>query len=610
MSSKFKEYKFRASSISKLMPNAKGGEVLSVGAKTYLNELYEDTIFGEGPEVDTIEMQKGNLMEDSAIALLRKTTQYFYQKHDENIELSNEYITGHPDIVDINKEEIIDIKCPFHVRTWFRYTEKDALSNYYWQLLSYMWLTGYTSGKIAVCGMPTPEALIFEDLKKKGGYNKEQTSSPEAYAIWEKKVYNLHNFEVIDEKDRIKLFDVPYSKEDVERIISKVKAAREYLMMLESSEKLSLAVQKSATDSFLTTTSASNANLSITDRIISKYREFGIELKFDEQIKGASVSQYRFTPLNKGVKIEKAKAYNSDIQALLKSESVLIETPIPKTGQIGIQIPNEVRTTINMPEANTEKNLVLSIGQSIDGQDYKLDLATAPHLLVAGATGSGKSVLLKTIISQLKSKKHQYVILDPKREFDVSEKEHIQIHHCLDLAKQIIMARMNESNKSSLVPHVIILDEMETLLADTSKVIYEIDEVAYPPLITKYNETASGAITSKQVKNPEYLQQLKIQANQPKLGDACRELIEYIVRLGRSEKVHLICATQNPTVKNISSSIKANCPTRICLRVATSTNSQVIIDTAGGEKLLGNGDMLLMSPKENGFIRLQSYYTE
>jgi len=605
--SKFANYKFRASSIDRIMATPKkAGEVLSEGAKTYLHEIYEDSIFGEAPEVSTIEMQKGNEMEPEAIALLRKARQKFYQKHPATEELKNDYITGHPDIVDMNDQKIIDIKCPFRVRTWFRYTEKDALKNYYWQILSYLWLTGYKQGEIAVCAMPTPQHLILRDAQKQGYFHKEDELTPEKYEEEDQKLHNLHNFAVIGEKDRIKFFEVDYSQGDVDKMISKITSAREYLQQLEASESLSLAVQKSATQSFVANL---GSNLSEIDKIISKYKEFGIELKFDEKVQGASVSQYRFTPLKAGVKIEKAKAYNADIQAVLKSDSVLIETPIPKTGQIGIQIPNEVRATINLPKVEkVEQDLVFSIGQSIDGQDYKLDLATAPHLLVAGATGSGKSVLLKTIISQLESKKQKFVILDPKREFEFSKKDHTDIFNELKLAKKLIQDRTKFADKSTLEPFVLILDEMETLLADNHKIDYEIDLERYPQFLTKTNITAKGSVSMKQVKNPAYEEQLKIQKSQPKLGDACRDLIEYIVRLGRSEKVHLICATQNPTVSNISSTIKANCPTRICLRVSSQVNSQVILDTQGGEKLLGNGDILLMSPKENGLIRLQGYF--
>lgn len=607
--SKFASYKFRASQIHRLMANAKGSEVLSVGAKTYLHEIYEDSIFGESPEVATIEIQKGNEVENDAIALLRKIRQKFYKKHPEDDELSNEYITGHLDIVDLEDEMVIDIKCPFRVRTWFRYTEKDALDKYYWQLLSYLWLTGYKKGEIAVCAMPTPDHLILKDLQKQGFFYREGELSQEKYEEEEQKHYNLHNFSVIEEKDRIKFYRVEFNQEDVDRMISKIEAGRQYLMQLEASESLSLAVQKSASESYLTTTSAVNSNLSITDRLVTKYREFGIELKYDEGIVGASVTQFRFTPLKKGVKIEKAKAYNADIQAVLKSDSVIIETPIPKTGQIGIQIPNEVRTVVKREKIDSTNNLVLSIGQAIDGSDYQLDLATAPHLLVAGATGSGKSVLLKTIIDQLHSKHHTYAILDPKREFGSKAiSDHVKIHTLLLESQREIQARMSISDKSKLAPHIIILDEMETLLSDSQKLDYQVDEEKYPPFIQKINELKDGTIKGIQVKNPAYEEQLKIQRAQPKLGDACRELIEYIVRLGRSEKVHLICATQNPTVQNISSSIKANCPTRICLRVASEVNSRVILDTNGGEKLLGNGDMLLMSPKENGLTRLQGYF--
>lgn len=601
----FSNYKFRASSIHRLMANGKSGEVLSAGAKTYLHEIYEDSIFGEGPEVTTSPIQKGKLMEKEAIALLRKIRQKFYQKHPEEQKLENDYIEGHPDIIDFAGGSVIDIKCPFHVRTWFRYTEKDALSNYYWQLLSYLWLTGYKTGEIAVCAVPTPDHLIFEDARKQGLLYRQDSLTPEEYALEEEKLENLHNFSAIAEKDRIKFFRVTYNQDDVDRMISKITSAREYLIQLEASESLALAVQKSSDSSFV---SSGLADLPTVDKIISKYKEFGIELRFDQEINGASVTQYRFTPLKKGVKIEKAKIYNADIQAVLESDSVLIETPIPRTGQIGIQIPNEVRKVITRDVIDPTRNLLLSIGQSIDGSDYQLDLATAPHLLVAGATGSGKSVLLKSVIQQLQSKHQAYCILDPKSEFENSLKDHGEIHQMLKECVETIQERTKIREKSTLHPLVIILDEMETLLADSSKLPYEIDPERYPKLLHTVNINAKGGMSTKSVKNPEYEQQLTIQRSQPKLGEACRDLIEYIVRLGRSEKVHLICATQNPTVSNVSSTIKANCPTRICLRVSSEVNSRVILDTNGGEKLLGTGDMLLMSPKENGLIRLQSYF--
>lgn len=587
----------------------KAGEVLTETAQTYLSEKFEDIIFGEPPDLYTMEIQKGKECENEAISLIRKVTQKFYTKFDENIELSNEFAKGHPDIAEVATGELIEVKCPFRVRTWFRYTETKAFKAYVWQVKCYLWMLGLTKGKLAICAIPTPLNLILEDMKAHGSYNKSQTLTEAQYQEWEERFHNYHNFEAIPEMDRVKFYDVVLTQDDIDQMKSKVISAREHLQKIESSDSLAHAITRPKEVSFITTGISAISDLSDTDRIISKYKEFGIELKFDEKIQGASVSQYRFTPLRQGIKIEKAKAYNSDIMAVLKSDSVIIETPIPKTGQIGIQIPNETRTVITLPKVEKPvSDLVLSIGQTIGGQDYKLDLATAPHLLVAGATGSGKSVLLKTIISQLQDKKIGFEILDPKSEFENSIKDHTRIYGVLTEIKQAIIKNTKITDKSKISPFVIILDEMETLLADTQKVPYPIDLAKYPVFITKYKTLANGGFTSKEIKNPAYLEELRTQRFQPKLGEACAGLIEYIVRLGRSEKIHLICATQNPTVKNVSSTIKANCPTRICLRVSTQVNSQVILDEPGGEKLLGNGDMLLMSPKETGLTRLQSYY--
>lgn len=607
--SNFANWKCRASAFDAFKgTSTKASEILTDTAKSYLNEKFEDGLFGETPDLYTIEIQKGKECENEAISLIRKVTQKFYTKFDDKVEISNEFVKGHPDIADAITGELIEIKCPFRVKTWFRYTETKAFKAYEWQVKAYLWMLGLTTGKLAICAIPTPPALIVEDMKACGAYNKNLTLPDAEYREWEDKFKNYHNFEVIPEMDRVKFYDVTLTQDDIDKMTSRIMLSREYLQKLESSDSLAHAITRPKEVSFLTTGLSSVSDLSDTDRIISKYKEFGIELKFDEKIQGASVSQYRFTPLRQGIKIEKAKAYNSDIMAVLKSDSVIIETPIPKTGQIGIQIPNEVRTILSLPTAKPTKDLILSVGQNIGGQDYELDLATAPHLLIAGATGSGKSVLLKTIISQLKNKKVGFEILDPKSEFTNSIKEHEGIYKKLKEIKQTIIKNTKITDKSTINPFIIILDEMETLLADTQKVEYKIDLEKYPIFITKYRTSANGSVSSKEIKNPAYLQERTTQRFQPKIGEACGALIEYIVRLGRSEKIHLIGATQNPTVKNISSTIKANCPTRICLRVSSQVNSQVILDEPGGEKLLGNGDMLLMSPKETGLIRLQSYF--
>jgi hypothetical protein len=159
----FENYKFRPSEVAKLMTESKkAGEVLSVGAKTYLEELYLDKLFGQSPRPASVEMEKGTMCEDEGIALYRKVKQIFTKKNQD--QLQNEFLKGTPDLILIDK--IVDIKIPFTNRKWYRYTEKDALDYYYWQLVSYMYLTGKTKAEIAVCAIATPEYLIVEECKK------------------------------------------------------------------------------------------------------------------------------------------------------------------------------------------------------------------------------------------------------------------------------------------------------------------------------------------------------------------------------------------------------------------------------------------------------------
>jgi DNA segregation ATPase FtsK/SpoIIIE, S-DNA-T family len=422
----------------------------------------------------------------------------------------------------------------------------------------------------------------------------------------EDEVRSLHNYDCIPVEHRIKSFCFDLVQEDVEKLKSRIIQAREYLTKLDNADSHNLAIIKTK-QSFVTSTTTGQ-NLPIIESIISKYNEFGIELKFDEVVTGASVLQYRFTPLRAGIKIDKASKYNADIQALLKTDSVLIETPIPKTGQIGIQIPRTDRQSIQLPETSHLPNLLINLGQEVNGDNYTLDIATAPHVLIAGSTGSGKSVLIDSIVNQLETKQAAYFLLDPKREFTSNPKSESNLEDIYGLllrAKGSILDRQDIQDKTLFHPVIYILDEMELAMSSKEKLHYEITA---PQFVEVMEELAGGKIKIKQVKNPKYAIQLSEQKAMPTYGQAITELVEFITRVGRSEKIHFIGATQNPTVKNLSSSIKANCPTRICLRVSQRSNSQVILDTDGGEKLLGKGDMLLMNPAEQSLIRLQGYY--
>jgi len=605
--SKFQNYKFRASQISKIMVTAKGGEVLSVGAKTYLNEIYEDSIFGEAPEVDTIEMQKGNLLESDAIRLLSKARNNFYQKHPEDKKLENEYIQGHPDILDVSDQEVIDIKIPFRVRKWFRYTEKDALDNYYWQLLSYMWMAGYQKATIAVCAMPTPDDLIQRDAQKEGFSYKANELSPEKFEEEYQKFLNLHNFAVIQEKDRIKFFNVPYNQEDIDRIISKVESAREYLMQLESSESLSLAVQKSATQSFVSTL---GTGLSEIDKIISKYKEFGIELSFVEKIEGASIIQYRFQPIKKGVKIEKASYYSKDIQALFESDNIRILTPIAGTGLIGIEFVKDKKDVLKLETVPKLEGAKFSIGRTVENKDYIIDFneSTTPHMIVAGTTGSGKTVFLNSMLNQLEAntdpKKLKTIIIDPKNEFsDRKFKNGFAIERISEIESLLDNIINNMDHRYGRV----IEDEFE--IYEEDKILIVVEELADLLGHKEKKEVSVKTESKDKIVNGVVIEMDKFSIKQIPLSEVIQNQIQRIAQKGRAAGIHLVICTQNPLSKEIGSTLKANLPVSVSFRVKTETNSKVVLDFAGAEKLTGNGDGLIIDSKQKEPLRFQSYYT-
>jgi nucleoside-triphosphatase THEP1 len=610
----FSKYKFRASELKSLMTEPKTkDEVLSVGAKTYLNEIYEDLIFGESPEVSTIEMQKGNAMEKDAIGLLRKISQKFYSKHPDDQKLENDFIEGHPDIKDDIDKEVIDIKCPFHVRTWFRYTEKQALDNYYWQILSYLWLTGYKKGKIAVCAMPTPEHLILQDAKKQSYFWRQDELGEEKFAEEEQKLYNLHNFGVIAEKDRIKLFDVWYNQDDVDRIISKVQAGREYLMQLASSEKLSLAIQKPKLLSFVD--SELGATLEIESKVISKYREFGIELSFVEKIDSPSVIQYRFKPLSKGTKIEKAGRYSKDIQALFKSDDIRILTPIFGTDLIGIEFVKKQKDLLKIETSPKLEGVQFSIGRTVENKDYIIDFtdSVSPHLLVAGTTGSGKTVFLNSILTQLEANSGEdelkTIIIDPKNEFGKRKFRNgyaVESIHTIEetLHNLVLNMEIRYGKEIDLEDEqyqfyrqieekqiVVVIEELADLLGQKDK--KELVEK-----VGSKDKMVNGRV--------ETLDQFKV--TQLQMSELIQTYIQRLAQKGRAAGIHLVICTQNPLSKEIGSTLKANLPVSICFRVKTETNSKVVLDFAGAEKLTGNGDGLILDSNQKEPLRFQSYF--
>ncbi len=348
------------------------------------------------------------------------------------------------------------------------------------------------------------------------------------------------------------------------------------------------------------------ANANIIKRTLMK---FGIDVEMDEVSIGPSVTRYSLKPAE-GVKVSRIVALQNDLALALAAHPIRIEAPIPGKSLVGIEIPNSVKTTVGLGTilASEEyqlsaKPLLVSLGKSIPGKCYFGNMEKMPHLLIAGATGSGKSVTIHSIITSLlfrNSPEHmKFIMIDPKR---VELTLYNNIPHLLtpvitDPKKTILALKwaakemdrrydILESKKvrdiESYHKNILGNKESETELDDDGE---EIKIETMPYIIIVIDELAD------------------IMQSYP------RELESAIVRLAQMSRavgIHLILSTQRPSVNVITGLIKANVPARIALQVASQIDSRTILDTGGAEKLLGAGDMLYVGAEMSKPVRLQS----
>lgn len=343
---------------------------------------------------------------------------------------------------------------------------------------------------------------------------------------------------------------------------------------------------------------------------------FGIDVEMDEISIGPSVTRYALKPAE-GVKLSKIVGLNNDLALALAAHPIRIEAPIPGKSLVGIEIPNTTKTMVGLASllASTEyqsspKPLLVSMGKGITGKSYFADLAKAPHMLVAGATGSGKSVTIHTLITSLLFRNApenlKFILIDPKR------------------------VELTLYNK---IPHLltpVITDPKKAILAlkwagKEMQRRYDILEKSAVRDIGSYHAnvlTPALELARTAKENGEEIDPKEMPETMPymviiidELADIMqtypRELEAAIVRLAQMSRavgIHLILSTQRPSVNVITGLIKANVPTRVALQVASQIDSRTILDTAGAEKLLGAGDMLYQGGDMSKPVRLQSAY--
>ncbi len=334
------------------------------------------------------------------------------------------------------------------------------------------------------------------------------------------------------------------------------------------------------------------------NKLVKTLNSYGVETKILAMSRGPSVTRFELKPLA-GVKISKITSLSDDISLHLAAEGVRIEAPIPGRGAIGVEVPNYVRSIVNFrsilesPEFSTMSlPLIFAVGKDIAGNPVVGNLEKMPHLLIAGTTGSGKSVCTNSIIMSLlyrcSPQTLRLMLIDPKM---VEFAQYNGIPH-------LLMPVITEPRKAAgaLGSAVAEMEKRYKLLAENRV-----------PNITEYNLLAEEDLSLE----PMPYMVVVIDELNDLMMVAGKEVEDYICRLAqkaRAAGIHLIVATQRPSVDVITGLIKANIPSRIGMSVMSQIDSRTILDTGGAEKLLGNGDMLYMPAGMNKPVRLQGAY--
>jgi S-DNA-T family DNA segregation ATPase FtsK/SpoIIIE len=351
-----------------------------------------------------------------------------------------------------------------------------------------------------------------------------------------------------------------------------------------------------------------NANL-----IKRTLKNFGIEVEMDDISVGPAVTRYALKPAE-GVKLSRIEGLQKEIQAALSARSVRVEAPIPGKSLVGIEVSNVSKSLVGLASLlsspqfmQSDKPLLVTLGKNLAGQPEFADLAKMPHLLVAGATGSGKSVTIHMLIASLLYRNPpeslKFILVDPKR---VELTLYNDIPHLLTPviknAKKAILALKWAAKE--MERRYDILEQSKTQNIDSYH-----KNVLAPAIKKLKDKERGGGETENDL--PETMPYIIIVIDE--LADIMsaypKELEAAIVRLAQMSRavgIHLILSTQRPDVRIITGLIKANIPSRIALQVSSQIDSRTILDKAGAEKLLGKGDMLFQSGEMGKPVRIQS----
>ncbi len=347
------------------------------------------------------------------------------------------------------------------------------------------------------------------------------------------------------------------------------------------------------------------------DNIVETLRNYKIDIAQIKATVGPSVTLYEIVP-EAGVRISKIKSLEDDIALSLAALGIRIIAPMPGKGTIGIEVPNKKPTMVPMRTViasakfqEAEMELPIALGKTISNETFVVDLAKMPHLLMAGATGQGKSVGLNAVLTSLLYKKHpaevKFVLVDPKK-VELTLFNKIERHY---------LAKLPDTEDAIITDNSKVINTSNSLCIEMDN-RYSLLKDAMVRNIKEYNEKF------KQRKlNPEnghrFLPYIVLVVDEfadliMTAGKEVETPIARLAQLARAIGIHLIIATQRPSVNVITGMIKANFPARIAFRVTSKIDSRTILDTGGADQLIGRGDMLISNG--NDLVRVQCAFVD